>query len=636
MLSFTDLSLSRGPRTLLRDVNATMYAGWRVGVVGRNGTGKTSLFALILGELQPDRGSVSLPRQLAIATVAQETPASPQAALEYALDGDVELRKVEAELARAEAEHDGHGIAHAHERLLAIDGYAARARAAKLLHGLGFDNADQGRAVAEFSGGWRMRLNLARALLCRSEMLLLDEPTNHLDLDTVLWLESWLTSYEGTLLTISHDREFLDAVTTHTLHLAEGGATLYTGNFSQFERIRAERLAQSTALRGQQLRQIQHLQSFVDRFRAKASKARQAQARVKMIERIRLEAPAHADAEFSFEIPTPERLPEPLISISDAAVGYGARTVLSGIRMTLAPGDRIGLLGPNGAGKSTLTRLLAGELAPTAGKATRHPHLQVGYFAQHQLEQLDPAASPIEHFRRLDPGAGDQTLRNYLGGFQFVGDRVFEPVAPFSGGEKARLALALVVYRKPNLLLLDEPTNHLDLDLRHALELALSDYEGAIVLVTHDRHLVESSCDSLWRVALGRVEPFDGDLDDYARWLQAREREYAQAVDRGGATVAADPAAARVSSKDQRRAAADQRAREKPLREAVKRAEQALAKIERRLAELEATLQDEGWYVSERRAELDALMQEQATLKQQRAVAEDAWLAASAELEASQ
>jgi ATP-binding cassette subfamily F protein 3 len=327
-----------------------------------------------------------------------------------------------------------------------------------------------------------------------------------------------------------------------------------------------------------------------------------------------------------------------LIALSDAAVGYGARTVLSGIRMTLAPGDRIGLLGPNGAGKSTLTRLLAGELAPMDGKATRHPYLQVGYFAQHQLEQLDPAASPIEHFRRLDPSAGDQALRNYLGGFQFVGDRAFEPVAPFSGGEKARLALALVVYRKPNLLLLDEPTNHLDLDLRHALELALQDYEGALVLVTHDRHLVEATCDSLWRVALGRVEPFDGDLDDYARWLQAREREYGQSVDRGGGsnTIAADPAAARVSSKDQRRAAADQRAREKPLRDAVKRAEQALAKIERRLAELETTLQDEAWYAAERRAELDGLMQEQATLKQQRGAAEEAWLAASAELEAAQ
>ncbi len=385
MLTFADVTLSRGPRTLLTGVNFAAYAGWRVGVVGRNGTGKTSLFGLITGELTPDTGTVSLSRQLALATVAQETPASERSALDYALDGDTELREVEAALATAEAAHDGAELAHLHERLYSIGGYAAPARAAKLLHGLGFEAPDQSRAVAEFSGGWRMRLNLARALLCRSDVLLLDEPTNHLDLDAVLWLQSWLTSYPGTMLVISHDRDFLDAVTTHTLHLAQGTATLYTGGYSQFERLRAERMAQQGALRGQQLRQIAHLQAFVTRFKAKASKARQAQARVKMIERIQLAAPAHADAEFEFEIPVPERLPEPLLVLDRAAVGYGERTVLSGIRMNLAPGDRIGLLGPNGAGKSTLTRLLAGELAPRSGAAVPSPHLKVGYFAQHQL-----------------------------------------------------------------------------------------------------------------------------------------------------------------------------------------------------------------------------------------------------------
>jgi len=661
MLSFSDVSLARGPRTLLSNVNFAVYAGYRVGVVGRNGTGKSSLFQLVTGELGPDRGNVSLPKQLVMASVAQETPASPQAALEYALDGDTELRKVEAELAAAEDAHDADGIGHGHERLHAIGGYSARARAAKLLHGLGFEAADQLRPVAEFSGGWRMRLNLAHALLCRSDLLLLDEPTNHLDLDTVLWLESWLTAYEGTMLVISHDRDFLDAVTTHTLHLAEGTATLYTGNYSQFERLRAERLAQQSATRTQQIRQVAHLQSFVDRFGASAAKARQAQARVKMIERIKIAAPAHADAEFEFEIPTPDRLPEPLISLNDAAVGYGERIVLKGIKMTLSPGDRIGLLGPNGAGKSTLTRLLAGELEARSGAATRHPYLKVGYFAQHQLEQLDMAASPIEHFRRLDGGASEQALRTYLGGFHFKGDRVFEAVAPFSGGEKARLALALVVYRKPNLLLLDEPTNHLDLDLRHAVEIALQDFPGALVLVTHDRHLVESTCDTLWRVSDGQVVPFDGDLDDYARWLSQREREYARRVDKEGvpaveakasvpvvaASVAA-PAPTRTVTparpaesapknpgRDQRRSAADQRAAEKPLREALKRAELGLTRVQEKLEEIEAKLQDTTLYEGTRRDQLADLLREQAQLKERHAEAEETWLAAASALESA-
>ncbi len=627
MLAFTDVTLSRGPRTLLTGVSFATYAGWRVGVVGRNGTGKTSLFGLVTGEIAPDQGNVSLSRQLRLASVAQETPASPARALDYALDGDTELRATQAELAVAEAAGDGAALAALHERLYALDGYAAEARAARLLHGLGFDAADQARPVAEFSGGWRVRLNLARALLCRSELLLLDEPTNHLDLDAVLWLQSWLTSYPGLMLVISHDRDFLDAVTTHTLHLAEGTATLYTGNYSQFERLRAERLAQQGALRVRQQREIAHLQAFVDRFRAKASKARQAQARMKMIERIQLAAPAHADAEFEFDIPVPERLPEPLLTLDQAAVGYGARTVLAGIRMTLAPGDRIGLLGPNGAGKSTFTRLLAGELAPQAGAVVRSPYLTVGYFAQHQLEQLDVAASPLEHLKRLAPRLSEKACREYLAAWHFRGDRVFEPVAPFSGGEKARLALALVVHGRPNLLLLDEPTNHLDLDLRHALEIALQDYAGALVLVSHDRHLVESTCDTLWRVAGGSVQSFDGDLDDYARWLAQREREYDEA--QTGTPV--QPA--RPSAKDERRAAAGRRAREKSLRDAVRGAERRMAEIGERLTALDAELQDPAAWQRGDRARLAALQREQKELRGALASAEDSWLTATGELE---
>ena len=629
MLTFANVTLSRGPRTLLTDVSFAAYAGWRLGVVGRNGTGKTSLFGLVTGEIAPDAGTVSLPRNLAVASVAQETPASPRSALDYALDGDAELRATEAELAAAEAAHDAARIARLHEHLYTIDGYAARARAAKLLQGLGFEEADQARAVAEFSGGWRMRLNLARALLCRSDLLLLDEPTNHLDLDAVLWLQAWMKSYAGTLLVISHDRDFLDAVTTHTLHLAQGTATLYTGNYSQFERLRAERMAQQGALRAQQQRQIAHLQSFVDRFKAKASKARQAQARVKMIERIRLAAPAHADAEFDFTIPAPERLPEPLLVLDRAAAGYGERTVLSGVRMTLSPGDRLGILGPNGAGKSTLTRLLAGTLEPRAGAVVRSPWLGVGYFAQHQLEQLDPAASPLDHLRRQAPRLGEKAGREYLAAYHFRGDRVFEPVGPFSGGEKARLALALLVHGRPNLLLLDEPTNHLDLDLRHALEIALQDYAGALVLVSHDRHLVESTCDSLWRVAGGSVQPFDGDLDDYARWLTQRERS-----DPPEASVTATPAASsspRLSPKEQRRASAEQRARLKDLRDTVQKAETEVQKLNTRITAIEQELQDPTVYAEHSRAA--ALSREQKDLRRRLEAVEESWLEASAALE---
>jgi ATP-binding cassette, subfamily F, member 3 len=624
MLSFTNVTLRRGPRALLEGVTFTVYPGWRVGVIGRNGTGKSSLFSMLSGELQPDVGEIVMPKGVEIATVAQETPASPQAAIDYLLDGDFDLRATEAALVDAEAAHDAVRISALHEHLHHIDGYGARARAATLLDGLGFSAADQMRATETFSGGWRMRLNLGRALIRRSSLLLLDEPTNHLDLDAVLWLQGWLQAYTGSLLVISHDRDFLDAITRHTLHLHNRTATLYTGNYSQFERLRAERMVQQSAQLMRQKQQVEHLQKFVDRFKAKATKARQAQSRIKMIERIRLAVPAHADEEFDFTFAPPQRLPSPLLRLDEVAAGYGERIVLCSVRLSLEPGDRIGLLGPNGAGKSTLMRLLAGELAPLSGELLRAPQLHVGYFAQHQLEQLDPNVSPLLHFQRLDPSANEQALRNFLGGFNFIGERVFEAVAPFSGGEKARLALALIVYRKPNLLLLDEPTNHLDLDMRRALELALQDFAGALVLVSHDRHLIAASCDELWQVADGRCAAFDGDLEDYARSLGARRRpSQPRAETANGQT-----------EKERRRAGAALRAQQKPLRNAVRALEDEMKDLHRRLVDMERILADPALYDSERRTEAPGLVRERSELQKRLATVEEQWLSAAGALEA--
>jgi ATP-binding cassette subfamily F protein 3 len=467
-----------------------------------------------------------------------------------------------------------------------------------------------------------MRLNLARTLMRRSDLMLLDEPTNHLDLDAVLWLQSWLVEYPGTLLVISHDREFLDAVTTHTLHLHGGTATLYTGNYSQFERQRAEKLTLQASAHAKQQRQIAHLNSFIARFKAKASKATQAQSRIKQLERMTLVEAVHADSEFSFDFPEPQRLPSPLVRFDEAAVGYGTKRILENLRLLIAPGERIGLLGPNGAGKSTLVRTLAGELQTIAGTATFSPHLKVGYFAQHQIEQLDPKASPVLHFKRLDPRMTEQDIRTFLGGFNFRGDRVFEAVEPFSGGEKARLALALVVYQRPNLLLLDEPTNHLDLDMRHALELALNGYAGAAVLVSHDRHLISATCEQLYLVADGRCEPFEGDLDDYAKWLNERDR--APPKDKG-------PGSGRTDRKAERKAAADDRA----LRAKVEKLDAQLNKLSVQLHALEAKLADPALYGGGRSEEVAKLEREQRDLRKRVAEAEAEWLAAADQLESA-
>jgi ATP-binding cassette subfamily F protein 3 len=661
MLTFASATLRRGPRKLLDDLSFTIYPGWRVGVVGRNGTGKSSLFASLLGELPPDHGNVSIPKGVTIATVAQETPALPDLALEYTLDGDVELRQLEERLVRAEESQDLHAISDIHERLNTIGGYAARSRAARLLHGLGFSSEAQAKPVADFSGGWRMRLNLARTLMRRSDLMLLDEPTNHLDLDAVIWLQGWLVNYPGTLLVISHDREFLDAVTTHTLHLHSGSATLYTGNYSSFERQRAEKLTLQAAMHSRQQRQIAHLMSFINRFKAQATKATQAQSRIKQLERMTMVEAVHADSEFSFEFPEPHRLPSPLVRFDEASVGYvGAAAVgsapvgaghardlaamgrshntviLQHLKLLIAPGERVGLLGPNGAGKSTLVRTLAGELEPLSGTATFSPHLRVGYFAQHQLEQLDPKASPVLHFKRLDPRATEQELRTFLGGFNFRGDRVFEAVAPFSGGEKARLALALVVYQRPNLLLLDEPTNHLDLDMRHALETALLGYAGAVVLVSHDRHLLSATCDQLLLVADGACKPFEGDLDDYAKWLSDRDRRPGEGTRRPGesrdpaSSKALDPGLRRDDSKERRKAAADDRA----LKAKVEKLDAQLNKLHVQLTALDARLADPKLYASGRSDDAAKLEREQRELRKLVAQVEQEWLTAADELEA--
>ncbi len=627
MLNFTDITLRRGPRVLVEGLSWTVYAGQRAGITGRNGTGKSSLLEMVRGELAPDHGELNLPGDLVIAYVRQDTPALDCSALDYVLDGDAEWREVSAALDAAEARADGERIASLHERMHSIDGYTTPARAARLLHGLGFSSGDEARAVATFSGGWRMRLNLAQALMCRSDLLLLDEPTNHLDLDAVVWVQDWLTSYSGTLLVISHDRDFLDAVTTHILHLERGGARAYTGNYSSSEKQRAEQMQQQAAQFAAQQRKVAHIQSFIDRFKAKASKARQAQSRVKQLEKMQQVAPAHWDTPFDFSFAEPARLPAPLLQMEKLSAGYDATAVLTGVNLTLAPGDRVALLGRNGAGKSTLMRTLAGAQPALDGRQFRDKHLTVGYFAQHQLDSLQLDDSPMGHMERLRKELGrdtrEQEMRDYLGGFDFHGDRVFEAIRPFSGGEKARLALALLVWRRPNLLLLDEPTNHLDLDMRHALELALQGFDGAVVMVSHDRHLLSSCADQLLVVGQGRCHAFEGDLDDYARMLRERGGEDDQA---------ATSERSKVSAKDQRRAAADRRAAVKPLRDEVQRCEREMARLEKKLGELDASLSDPALYQDqpERAA---TLMREQGVLRKQLDDLEGQWLEAAETLE---
>jgi ATP-binding cassette subfamily F protein 3 len=631
MLRFDHLALRRGPRLLLGEADFTLHAGWKVGITGGNGTGKSSLFSLIQGDLQPDEGSLSLPPRLEIAHVAQEMPALSRAAIEFVIDGDRELRRIEQALAAAQADNDGERQARLHEALQHADGYTATARAGELMHGLGFTAGDELRPVSHFSGGWRMRLNLAQALMCRSDLLLLDEPTNHLDLDAVIWLEEWLRSYPGTLLLISHDRDFLDRITDHIVHLEQQRATLYSGNYSGFEQIRAARLANQQVEYEKQQREIAHIHSYVDRFRAKATKARQAQSRLKALQRMELIGPAHVDSPFHFDFLTPEKNPHPLLQLHKASAGYGETAILQGLDVTIEPGDRIGLLGPNGAGKSTLIKLLAGELQPLDGERLPAQDLRIGYFAQHQLEQLDPDANCLLHLQRLDPGASEQSLRNFLGGFGFQGDRVLEPVAPFSGGEKARLVLALLVYQRPNLLLLDEPTNHLDLEMRHAVGLALQAYEGAMLIVSHDRHLLRITSDRLWLVHAGKVDDFKGDLDDYPAWLASLRRN--TTADIQGAPQGDHTANAR---KDRKRQQAEQRRQLQPLKNELRKLERQIAALQQDQRQLEAQLADSAIYDADRKAELRTLLADKAELDSQLDASEARWLEIGEQIEAAE
>jgi len=629
MLNFTQLTLRRGPRVLFEGATFTIHAGQKAGITGANGTGKSSLFALLRGELHAEAGDWSLPPKTVIAHVAQETPAVDRPAIDYVMDGDSELRAVEKEIAAAEQHGDGHRLALLHTQLDNIGGYTARSRAARLMHGLGFKAGEEEKPVRDFSGGWRMRLNVAQALMCRSDLLLLDEPTNHLDLDAVIWLQEWLNDYRGTLLLISHDREFLDNIVDHIVHIEQQKVTLYTGNYSAFEVARAEQLARQQAAFEKQQREISHIQKYVDRFRAQATKARQAQSRLKALERMERIAAAHVDSPFHFEFRDPYKLPRPLLDLEKVAIGYGETPLLSNLNLQLMPGERIGLLGHNGAGKSTLIKLLAGELKPLSGKCTFSPDLRIGYFAQHQLEQLRRDDSPLQHLQRLDPQASEQTLRDFIGGFGFNGDMAVSPVAPFSGGEKARLVLAMLVYQRPNLLLLDEPTNHLDLEMRHALAMALQDFQGAMVVVSHDRHLLRTVTDSLLLVANGKAQSFDGDLDDYRRWVdEERKREESASEESAGEVT--HSAAAR---KEQRRLDAEKRQKLQPLRKELQKLEARMEKLNEKKSAIETELADPAIYEAASKERLKHLLTEQTANTQELADVELRWLDLSEQLE---
>ncbi len=635
MLKLSNLALRRGVQLLLQDVNLTIHPRQKVGITGANGCGKSSLFALINQEIHVDSGDFFRPQNWVIAHVAQESPSTERSAIDYVIDGDTELRKIE--MAISEANQSGHGelLGKLYAQLEEADGYTANSRASQLLSGLGFAQKQINNTVNSFSGGWRMRLNLARALMCRSDLLLLDEPTNHLDLDAVLWLEEWLKKYTGTLLLISHDRDFLDSVMTHIIHIEHQSMTLYTGNYSQFERIRAEQLAQQQVLYERQQEEIKHIQSFITRFKAKATKAKQAQSRVKTLEKMELISQAHVDSPFHFEFHVPDKIPNPLISLEDIKLGYGETTILEHVHINLQPGSRIGLLGHNGAGKSTFIKLLAGELAVQAGRVECSSELRIGYFAQHQLEQLHPEDTPLEHFQRIDKRASEQALRNHLGGFGFSGDKVESKIAPFSGGEKARLVFATLVYEKPNLLLLDEPTNHLDLDMRHAISLALQAFEGAMVIVSHDRHLLRSVTDEFYLVAHQKVDAFKGDLEDYRDWITDQKKQEAQQ----NVSVTSEKKLSgnlAQNKKEQKRIEAEKRKRLQPLKNKLSKLEKQMDTLNHEKEASDKLLADASIYEESKKEQLKTLLEQQVILTQSLAIVEEEWMLLSEELEDAQ
>ncbi len=633
MIQFKQLTLVRGLKILIQAASLQLHPGHKVGLTGANGAGKSSLFALLRGEMHLESGDLDIPAAWVIAHVAQETPALAMPAIEFVLDGDVELRNIEAALADAEANHKGELIAELHNRLMDIEGYSAKARAAELLNGLGFSQAGLQQPVSTFSGGWRVRLNLARALMCRSDLLLLDEPTNHLDLDAVIWLEGWLQSYRGTLVLISHDRDFLDAIVNHIAHIEQQTLTLYRGGYSDFERQRAEKLALQQAMFEKQQRKVSHLQSYIDRFRVQATKARQAQSRIKALERMEMISAAHVDSQFNFEFRAPIAAPDPLLVLDDMSVGYNNVALIKDIVLAIRPGERLGLLGRNGAGKTTLIKLLANELKPLSGKRVEGKDLNIGYFAQHQLEQLRPDESPLQHMLKLDPLTREQEHMNYLGGFDFKGEMARSPCENFSGGEKSRLALALLIWTRPNLLLLDEPTNHLDLEMRHALTLALQDYEGGVILVSHDRALLRATCDEFILVADGKAEPFDSDLEGYSQWLneqRLKEKQATLAID-ADITNKNGGAVKRALSKAERQARIVER---RPLVKELDAIELNIAKWQTDKKACDERLNDSALYSGTDKTELQTLLKKQAELTNQIDIAEERWLDLHEQLEA--
>ena len=627
MIELKNLTLQRGSKLLLDKANLTVSPQRRVGLVGRNGTGKSSLFALIKGEIAQDGGDVLLPAHWKLASVAQETPALDISALDYILQGDGELQLFQTALHEAEAKNDGMKQAEYHAKLEEIDAYSAPARAAKLLSGLGFSQEEHGRPVKSFSGGWRMRLNLAQALMCRADLLLLDEPTNHLDLETVLWLENHLSGLPCTQIIISHDRDFLNATTTQTVELSDQKLTLYGGNYDFYQAERARRLAQQQAAYLKQQAQIKHLQSFIDRFKAKATKAVQAQSRMKALDKLERIAPAHFDSGFSFEFDSPAHLPNPLLQLDKADLGYGGEPVLRGIDLSLESGARYGLLGVNGSGKSTFIKTLAGELNVLSGRIVRSDKLNIGYFAQHQLDTLRPDQSPLWHIQKLSPDVREQEIRNFLGSFNFIGDAALQKTEPFSGGEKARLALAMIVWQKPNLLLLDEPTNHLDLDMRHALTLALQSFQGALIVVSHDRSLLEATTDSFLLIEQGRLKTFDGDLEDYRRYRLTQEN------------AAAAPAASAQSRnrRDAKRVEAQIRQEKarlgKPLQQKINQAEKEMAALSEIQTACEAFLAQEDAYSDANKAKLQQTLAQLTETKVKLSELEESWLGWQEDLE---
>ena len=646
MLRFSDLACRRDGQVLFSDVSEFFARQHKVGLTGRNGCGKSSLFSMILGNLDADEGRLEIQPGTLLAHVAQETPASASTAIDYVIDGDTHLRSLQQALgeqgvalgggsaaATPQSDASAPQLARLLEEYDVAGGYTAEARAGMLLNGLGFSAQQHHLPVNDFSGGWRMRLNLAQALMCPSDLLLLDEPTNHLDLDAVFWLQSWLRRYEGTLLLISHDREFLDAVVDSVLHVEHQTITRYSGNYSAFERIRAERLALGEAMYQRQQKKIAHVQRFIDRFRAQATKARQAQSRIKMLERMQVVSQAQVDSGFSFQFDTPKKMSDPLVTLEGASIGYNDQAVLNGVNFRLGAGDRVALLGRNGAGKSTLVKALVGELELLSGKRTAGANLSCGYFAQHQIDQLDYSGTALDQLQNLDPSLSEAQCRNILGGFGFSGEMALQSVSVLSGGEKARLVLALLVHSRPNLLLLDEPTNHLDMDMRFALSEAMQSFSGALVVVSHDRFLLESVADELWLVADQHLTQYDDDLNGYRRWLSKQVGVESDSKAAQVDTVEQQDNKTAGDRKEDKRLAAQKRQQLAPLRNKVQKAEKACESLQKDLSTLHDKLADNDLYSGERQTELNELLQQQKQLQTELESAEAQWMELCEELE---